>query len=214
MLLTLVMAYLVVTIAIGLIAAKRVKNSADFAIAGRHLPISMIITTTFATWFGSETVLGIPAKFVKGGLNAIVEDPFGAGLCLVLVGAFFAAKLYQKNLLTIGDFYRQRFGKDILIDLIRRETHGFSMSFAHTLVGQLSTSVGLINNPQRSAGFKVLKAPDVPAVLVELGYLSNKEDEQALASSQHRARLCEAMLKAIDCKTPRSSVLTVLASAI
>ena len=47
---------------------------------------------------------------------------------------------------------------DILIDLIRRETHNFSMSFAHTLVGQLSTSVGLINNPQRSAGFKVLKA--------------------------------------------------------
>jgi len=50
---------------------------------------------------------------VQGGLGAIVEDPFGAGLCLVLVGAFFAAKLYQKNLLTIGDFYRQRFGKGV-----------------------------------------------------------------------------------------------------
>jgi SSS family transporter len=59
--------------------------------------------------------MGLPAKFVQGGLNAVVEDPFGAGLCLVLVGAFFAARLYQKNLLTIGDFYRQRFGKGVEI---------------------------------------------------------------------------------------------------
>ena len=61
MLLTLVVVYLLFTIAIGLWAAKRVKNTADFAIAGRHLPLIMIVTTTFATWFGSETVLGIPA---------------------------------------------------------------------------------------------------------------------------------------------------------
>ena len=58
MLLTLVFVYLLVTIAIGLMAAKRVKSSTDFAIAGRHLPLAMIVTTTFATWFGSETVLG------------------------------------------------------------------------------------------------------------------------------------------------------------
>ena len=69
MLLALVIAYLVGTIAIGLWAAKRVKNTTDFAIAGRHLPLYMIVTTTFATWFGSETVLGIPAKFIEGGLN-------------------------------------------------------------------------------------------------------------------------------------------------
>lgn len=75
MLLTLVIVYLLVTIAIGLMAAKRVQNSADFAIAGRHLPMAMVITTTFATWFGSETVLGIPAKFVNGGLHGVVEDP-------------------------------------------------------------------------------------------------------------------------------------------
>ena len=62
MLLTLVIAYLLVTIALGLYAAKRVKTTADFAIAGRNLPLVMIVTTTFATWFGSETVLGIPAK--------------------------------------------------------------------------------------------------------------------------------------------------------
>jgi solute:Na+ symporter, SSS family len=114
-LLTLVIAYLLVTIAIGLVAAKRVKTSADFAIAGRHLPLAMIVTTTFATWFGAETVLGIPAKFVNSGLNGVVEDPFGAGGCLILVGLFFAGKLYRMNLLTISDYYRERYGRSVEI---------------------------------------------------------------------------------------------------
>ncbi|MBY4594755.1 sodium:solute symporter family protein [bacterium BD-1] len=113
MLLTLVFAYLLVTIAIGLVAAKRVKNTADFAVAGRKLPLFMIVTTTFATWFGSETVLGIPAKFVENGLGGVVEDPFGAGFCLILVGMFFAARLYKMNLLTISDYYRERYGRTI-----------------------------------------------------------------------------------------------------
>jgi SSS family solute:Na+ symporter len=113
MLLTLVIFYLLITIAIGLWAAKRVKTTADFAIAGRHLPLVMIVTTTFATWFGSETVLGIPAKFVNGGLTSVVEDPFGAGTCLILVGLFFAAKLYKMTLLTISDYYRERYGRTI-----------------------------------------------------------------------------------------------------
>jgi solute:Na+ symporter, SSS family len=113
MLLTLVILYLLVTIAIGLWAAKRVKTTADFAIAGRHLPLIMIVTTTFATWFGSETVLGIPAKFVSGGLSSVVEDPFGAGTCLILVGLFFAAKLYKMTLLTISDYYRERYGRTV-----------------------------------------------------------------------------------------------------
>jgi SSS family transporter len=114
-LLTLVIVYLLVTIAIGLWAAKRVKNSADFAIAGRRLPLVMIVTTTFATWFGSEVVLGIPAKFVGGGLGSVVEDPFGAGTCLILVGIFFAAKLYRMTLLTISDFFRERYGRSVEI---------------------------------------------------------------------------------------------------
>jgi len=115
MLLSLVILYLLVTIAIGLWAAKRVKTSADFAIAGRHLPLIMIVTTTFATWFGSETVLGIPAKFIEGGLSGVVEDPFGAGTCLILVGLFFAAKLYRMTLLTISDYYRERYGRGVEI---------------------------------------------------------------------------------------------------
>ncbi len=113
MLLTLVFVYLLVTIIIGLYAAKRVKNTTDYAIAGRNLPLIMIVTTTFATWFGAETVLGIPAKFVNSGLNGVVEDPFGAGTCLILVGLFFAGKLYKMSLLTISDYYRERYGRTI-----------------------------------------------------------------------------------------------------
>ena len=112
-LISFVVLYLLGTLALGVWAGTRIKNTADFAIAGRRLPLIMVVTTTFATWFGAETVMGIPAKFVQGGLNAIVEDPFGAGTCLVLVGLFFAAKLYKQNLLTIGDFYRQRFGRGV-----------------------------------------------------------------------------------------------------
>ena len=111
----LVIAYLVVTIGIGLVAARRVKGTADYAVAGRSLPLFMIITTTFATWFGSEIVLGVPATFVQGGLSAVVEDPFGAGMCLVLVGIFFAAKLYKLNLMTISDYYRERYGRTVEI---------------------------------------------------------------------------------------------------
>jgi SSS family solute:Na+ symporter len=112
-LLAFVILYLLGTMAIGVYAGTRIKSTADFAVAGRSLPLAMVITTTFATWFGAETVMGIPAKFVEGGLNAVVEDPFGASMCLVLVGAFFASKLYKMSLLTIGDFYRHRFGEGV-----------------------------------------------------------------------------------------------------
>ncbi|MFC5480408.1 sodium:solute symporter family protein [Massilia suwonensis] len=112
-LITCVVIYLLGTLALGVWAGTRIKNTSDFAVAGRSLPLIMVITTTFATWFGAETVMGVPAKFVQGGLNAVIEDPFGAGTCLILVGLFFATKLYKLNLLTIGDYYRQRYGKGI-----------------------------------------------------------------------------------------------------
>jgi SSS family transporter len=108
-----VVLYLLGTLGLGVWAGTRIKNTSDFAVAGRSLPLIMVVTTTFATWFGAETVMGIPAKFVQGGLGALVEDPFGAGTCLILVGLFFAARLYKLNLLTIGDYYRARYGKGI-----------------------------------------------------------------------------------------------------
>ncbi len=136
-----VVLYLLGTLAIGVWAGSRIKNTSDFAIAGRSLPLVMVITTTFATWFGAETVMGIPAKFVQGGLGAIVEDPFGAGTCLILVGLFFAAKLYRRNLLTIGDFYRQRYGKGVEVFC----SAAIILSYLGWVAAQI-TALGLVFN--------------------------------------------------------------------
>ncbi len=111
MLLGFVIGYWIISVLIGLWAARKVHNTRDFAIAGRHLPFYMVVATVFATWFGSEAVLGIPAVFMEEGLAGIVADPFGASLCLILFGLFLAVPLYRMNLLTIGDFYKKRYGR-------------------------------------------------------------------------------------------------------
>jgi SSS family solute:Na+ symporter len=108
-----VAAYLLVTIAIGLVAARRVHGSKDFLVAGRSLPLYMNVATVFATWFGAETVLSVSATFAKDGLNGIPGDPFGASACLVIAALLFARLFYRMNLLTIGDFYKQRYGKGV-----------------------------------------------------------------------------------------------------
>ena len=113
MLIWFVMLYWILSIALGLWAARKVHNTADFAVAGRSLPLVMVTTMVFATWFGSEAVLGIPATFLSEGMSGIVADPFGASLCLVLVGLFIAVPLYRMRLLTIGDYYRLRYGRKV-----------------------------------------------------------------------------------------------------
>jgi len=112
-LISFVVAYLLVTIAVGLIAARRVHNTKDYLVAGRRLPLYMNAATVFATWFGAETVLAVSATFAKDGLSGIPGDPFGASVCLVLAALLFARLFYRMNLLTIGDFYRQRYGKGV-----------------------------------------------------------------------------------------------------
>src|SRR3954468_9320543 len=113
MLLWFVIIYWIISVAIGIYAAKWVHNTRDFAVAGRRMPMYIVTATVFATWFGSETVLGIPATFMKEGFSGIIADPFGSSLCLILVGLFFARPLYRMNLLTIGDFYKKRFGRPV-----------------------------------------------------------------------------------------------------
>ena len=154
-LLVLVILYLLGTLAIGAWAGSRVKNTADFAVAGHRLPLIMVITTSFATWFGAETVLGIPAKFVNSGLHEVVEDPFGASMCLVLVGLFFAQRLSTMNLLTIGDYFRNRFGIaieilcSILIILsylgwVAAQITALGLVFSVLSGGAISTSWGMV----------------------------------------------------------------------
>ncbi|MFZ5579935.1 MAG: sodium:solute symporter family protein [Pseudomonadota bacterium] len=113
MLTTFVILYLAVSIAIGLFAARRVHSAGDYITAGRSLPIYIVTAMVFATWFGAETVLGIPATFQKENLGGLISDPFGAAVCLILFGVFFARKLYRMNLLTLGDFFRHRYGRKV-----------------------------------------------------------------------------------------------------
>lgn len=87
---------------------------------------------------------------------------------------------------------------DILIDLMRRETKTFSNQFASVLIDQFKAAATLNKNPHRSAGFKVLRAPDVPSVLLELGYLSNTKDVKLLTSDEWRGKAADAALAAID----------------
>ncbi|HXW70871.1 MAG TPA: N-acetylmuramoyl-L-alanine amidase [Methylocella sp.] len=87
---------------------------------------------------------------------------------------------------------------DILFDLTRRETHAYSHYFARTLANYWRVAGKLNKNPQRSAGFRVLKAPDIPSVLLELGYLSNREDSQALSSPQWRDKAASQVAEAIE----------------
>ncbi|HEX4408360.1 MAG TPA: N-acetylmuramoyl-L-alanine amidase [Xanthobacteraceae bacterium] len=86
----------------------------------------------------------------------------------------------------------------ILIDLAQRETKTFSVQFAHKLIAELKENARLHKEPVKSAGFRVLRAPDVPSVLVELGYVSNKQDLQSLMSDAWRDHTADAMTKAID----------------
>jgi SSS family solute:Na+ symporter len=149
-LMTFVGIYLLITVALGLYAARRVKTAGDYANAGRSLPLPIVIATVFATWFGSETVLGIPARFAEYGLGGVVEDPFGASLCLIFVGLFFARRLYRMNLLTIGDYYKQRYNRPVEIIV--------SICIVISYLGWVSaqiTAMGLVFNVLTQGGISL-----------------------------------------------------------
>ena len=161
MLVTFIVLYLLASIAIGLYAATRVHNTADYAVAGRRLPLAVVIATTFATWFGSETVLGVSARFIDSGLGGVVEDPFGASMCLVLVGLFFAYRLYQKNLITLGDYYRLRFGRtiEVLCSII------IMFSYLGWVAAQV-TALGLVFNMLTQGAVSVTLGMVIGTVIV------------------------------------------------
>jgi SSS family transporter len=155
MLLWFVLLYWAISVAIGLIASLKVKNTADFAAAGHALPMYVVTATVFATWFGAEAVLGAPATFLQEGLAGVVADPFGSSMCLILVGLFFAKPLYQKKYLTIGDFYRERYGRtvEVLITLcisasylgwVAAQIMALGLVFNVVSGGEISRDVGML----------------------------------------------------------------------
>ena len=87
---------------------------------------------------------------------------------------------------------------DILIDLVQRETKNYAVFFARTLVSKLKSNTGVVKNPHRSAGFKVLRAHDVPSVLLELGYLTNSDDEKHLTDSEWQQRIARSVADAVS----------------
>lgn len=113
MLLSFVILYLLLTLLVGFWAARRVKNTQDFVVAGKRLPLMVAASALFATWFGSETLMGASSEFVEHGLIGVIEDPFGAALCLVLVGLFFARPLYRLNILTFNDYFKIRYNQKV-----------------------------------------------------------------------------------------------------
>lgn len=113
MLLLFVSLYMLVTIPVSIYAAHRVHSTKDYVLAGRHLPFTIALATVFATWFGSDSVLGAGSAMAEGGFLNVMVDPFGAGLCLILIGLFFAKKMYPMNHLTIGDYLSERYNKTV-----------------------------------------------------------------------------------------------------
>lgn len=94
---------------------------------------------------------------------------------------------------------------DILMDLTRRETQAFSISLAQDVLTSFNGQIATINNPHRHAGFRVLQAPDVPSILLELGFLSNKEDEKLLLDPAWREKLADRLTQAV--KQYRTSIV-------
>ena len=141
MLIGFVLVYMAFTVAIGVYASSRVKDSTDFMVAGRSLPLYMNFACVFATWFGAETLLSVSAKFAHKGLGHVSGDPFGASMCLILVAFFFARTFYRMELLTIGDYYHARYGK--LVEVVT------SLAIAASYLGWTSaqlSALGLVIN--------------------------------------------------------------------
>lgn len=113
MLILFIVLYLLITLLIGWYSSRFVKNSQDFVLAGRKMPAFVVASGLFATWFGSETIMGASAEFYKKGLLGVIEDPFGSALCLLLLGLFFTRPLYRLNLYTFSDYFRYRFDKRV-----------------------------------------------------------------------------------------------------
>src|SRR5210317_1757112 len=105
--------YLLITLGIGFWASKRIKTSDDFALAGKSLSTSLVGVTLFATWFGSTQIMGNPGYFIVDGFSSYITLILSGGICLFIVGQFYARKLYRMNIVTINDFFRIKYNKKL-----------------------------------------------------------------------------------------------------
>lgn len=150
-----VVLYLLVSVGIGLVAATRVHNAKDFAVAGRSLPFPVVMATVFATWFGAESIFGISSTFLKEGLGGIVADPFGSSICLILAGILFSRYLYRLNILTLGDYFRLRYSRSVemlttlcivisYLGWVAAQTKALGLLFSVASDGAVSETTGMV----------------------------------------------------------------------
>jgi Na+/proline symporter len=107
------LAFLALQLAIGYWVSRRIASEADYLIAGRRLGYLLATASIFATWFGAETVIGSAGSVHREGLSLASAEPFGYGLCLILMGALIARPLWERKLTTLADLYRERFGTGV-----------------------------------------------------------------------------------------------------
>ena len=104
-----VIVYMLVQLAIGVWASRRIASEDDYLIAGRRLGYPLMTFSIFATWFGAETIVGSAGTAYEEGVSLASAEPFGYGLCLILMGLVFAVPLHRRKLTTLADLYRQRY---------------------------------------------------------------------------------------------------------
>lgn len=105
-----VTAFLALQLGVGAWVARRIRTEEDYLLAGRGLGPALCTFSLFATWFGAETIVGAAGSAHADGLSLASPEPFGYGLCLVIMGAVFAAPLWRRGLTTLADLYRTRYG--------------------------------------------------------------------------------------------------------
>lgn len=141
-----VVAYAALMLAIGWWARGKVETNEDFLVAGRKLPLVLAAPTLLATWFGAGTLLTATDEVRAGGLRMAALEPVGAGLCLILAGLLLAPKLWRMKLLTLGDFYRRRYGvraERLSAALMVPSYFGWIAAQYVALAGMLEISFGL-----------------------------------------------------------------------
>ncbi len=108
-----ILVYISIQLAIGWWVSRTIKTEVDYILAGRQLGYVLGTFTIFATWFGSESVIGASGAIYSGGLAGGTADPFGFGLCIILMGFIFAAPLWRRKLTTLADLFRERFSSGV-----------------------------------------------------------------------------------------------------
>ncbi|MCK6543815.1 sodium:solute symporter family protein [bacterium] len=108
-----ILSYVALQLLIGVFVSRKIHSESDYLLAGRSLGMGLATFSIFATWFGAETCIGTAGAAYESGWAGVKADPFGYGVCVLIVGIFFAIRLWKQKLTTIGDFFRARYSRSV-----------------------------------------------------------------------------------------------------